>query len=98
MVWFLDDEGLRVENVWKWVRFVAMQGFVSIRFDAQRPTLQSVGDAGRRAFSIGLAAFAFYEDGKGCYSETQWGPRYGQGLRWTIKNGSLCERERLWVS
>lgn len=66
-VWFLDEKGLRVENVWKWLSFLTMQDFVGSRH------------TGDRTFAIGLAAFALYENQRHCCSEMQWGPRWGQG-------------------
>lgn len=98
-VWFLDKQGLRVENVWSWMRYVAMQ-----RFDNEtRHVAMQRFDNESFAYSppkhpIGLAGFALSEDGTSLYSETQWGPRFGRGWRWRLKEGRLHGRDPVWVS
>lgn len=83
-VWFLDDGGLRLEDIYRWMRFLHL-----------RPTDDS--DAGRRLFAIGRAAFAPYEEEECWYVETLWGPRHGTGSRWRPGSAASPEEwEELW--
>lgn len=87
-VWFLDENGLKQENVWKWVRFVTMRDFALSNYDA-----------GRRTFSIGLVALAPYAEEERCYMETIWGNRWGMGSQVRFhSDGRAYRAERLWVS
>ena len=85
-VWFYDQNGLRAENVWKWMRFVAAQ------------TLVPTGRPNERSF-IGQAAFAPYSEGNDYYLEVLWAGRYGMG--WRVALGaderSIIKKE-LWIA
>lgn len=93
-VWFLDKNGLRQENVWKWRRLVTVhlrQPWCSKDFKEPSPFFD-------RSYPIGLAAFAPY-DGDKFYMEVQWGSLFGKGWEVTINEQGklLCMHEK-WIS
>lgn len=94
-VWFLDNKGLREENVWKWRRFAVVQ-------------TQPLWAMGRDKISnpvwghpheIGVAGFAPYLNSDKFYVEMSWGNRYGSGWQVTIDENGKAQRERMtWIS
>lgn len=93
-VWFVDQHGLRRENVWKWRRLVTVQWEKPW---CQRTWAEPNAVFGQR-FLIGLAAFAPYVDGSGFYMETQWAGLFGHGWRVSISDTGVMSRSGLWIS
>ena len=82
-VWFFDKSGVRKEDVWSWMRFVAA-----------RTLAPSVSPT--RLFPIGLTAFAPYQGSDECYVEVLWGGLWG--MAWHISSGSESQmlNKELW--
>ena len=95
--WFLDNDGVREENVWKWQRFVAVQ-------ISHRPPWFSGTEGGwrtsifGRTHEIGWAAFAPYRDSDLYYLETVWGYLHGMGNAITFDDSSKNLQRQLWIS
>ena len=85
-VWFYDNAGLRSENVWKWMRFVAVRTLA--------PSTQSADN-----FPFGMTAFAPYEDSDDYYLDVLWAGKYGTGWRVTPgREGRIITKKELWIA
>ena len=96
-VWFLNEDGMRAKDVWKWQRFVAVQ------MQPRPPWFAGTGSYFQssvfgKTHEIGWAAFAPYENSDLYYLEKVWGHLFGVGDVITFEDSSKHLQQRLWVS
>ncbi len=86
-VWFLDQAGLRSENVWKWQRLV------TVRTHFPETTIKR-----KRPWEIGETAFAPYRDSDSSYYvEVMWDGLWGRAWRMDISaEGVIQNKKELW--
>ena len=83
-VWFFDRRGMRQENVWSWMRSVAVGSLAGYTLSVPLSP-------------IGITALASYEGSDDYYIEVLWGGRWGEAWRvgWG-STGQMLIKNNLW--
>ena len=90
--WFLDEHGLRRQDVSSYERYLYL-------IHANLPGYEmQLRKNNRRTYEIGLAGFAPYQVGDAAYLETLWAPLWARGRRvvYNEQSGRLERLRGLW--